>query len=248
MTRYSRVIIYVLFVLTLVSCSIFTSKRRHVINEEEVTWLNVPSEDKKSKRKDETKEETTKQRPKIEPFTVEESAHVALPAFKNLLSFTDLEIDMPELVDEFHYPADGHLTSDYGLRNGRMHTGVDIKANRGDDIFAAFDGVVRFAKYYGGYGNTVVIRHYSGLETVYAHATKLLVKVNQEVKAGDVIAKAGRTGRATGDHLHFEVRVVGQTIDPKLILDTDKRCMVDKNLYITMKSGKIVASHKAKSN
>ncbi len=244
MTKYSRVIIYALSVLILASCSIFTSKKRYVIDEEEVTWLNVPSEDKKSKRKDNTKEETTKQRPQIGPFTAEESAHVALPEFKNLLLFADSEIKLPELVDEFHYPADGHLTSDYGLRNGRMHTGVDIKANRGDDIYAAFDGVVRFAKYYGGYGNTVVIRHYNGLETVYSHATKLLVKVNQEVKAGDVIAKAGRTGRATGDHLHFEVRVVGQTIDPKLILDTDKRCMVNKNLYLTMRSGKIVASHK----
>ncbi len=266
MQRYTKAI-YTLSLLVLSSCSVFKSNteevsaiqvvvdqeipavttKNEILNPQSQDVVTIQPEEKREKIAKSTKVEIEEQRAQIGPFTAEESASVVLPEFKNHLLFTDFNIKLPELKGEFCYPADGHVTSPYGWRHGRMHTGVDIKAYRGDNIYATFDGVVRFAKYNGAYGNCIVIRHYNGLETMYAHATKLLVKVNQEVSAGDVIALAGRTGRATGDHLHFEVRVAGQCIDPKLILDTENKTIVDKNLYITMRSGRIFASNSEQS-
>lgn len=179
----------------------------------------------------------------IPRFTTEQSAHVVIAEFKDEAMFEDLFLSREELAQTFFYPRDGHITSDYGWRGSRMHSGVDIKAYLRDNIYAAFDGVVRVAMYNGAFGNCVVIRHYNGLETLYAHATKMLVKVNDKVKAGDVIALAGSTGRATGVHLHFEVRAAGQTIDPNLILDTEGRKFNDKNLYVSMRGGRIFGSN-----
>lgn len=153
----------------------------------------------------------------------------------------DMVVDLS--AEDSYYPADGHVTSKYGWRSRRMHAGIDLKAQKGDNLYAAFDGVVRLAKYYSSYGNCVIIRHYNGLETLYAHATKLLVEVNDVVKAGDVIALAGSTGRSTGSHLHFEVRVAGHYFNPDLILDTDNRKIKDANLYITMRNGRLFASN-----
>lgn len=103
-----------------------------------------------------------------------------------------------------------------------MHTGVDIKAVPNDTIRAAFSGVVRMSKPYSGYGNIIVIRHYNGMETAYAHNSRNLVTVNDVVKAGDPIALAGRTGRATTEHLHFEFRVANQALNPSLLLEHRK--------------------------
>lgn len=121
----------------------------------------------------------------------------------------------------FHAPASGgKVISPYGPRSGRMHTGTDYKQNYGDPIYAAWDGVVRMAKMgYYGYGGIVVVRHENGVETFYAHLSKICVRVNQKVKAGDVIGKAGRTGRATTEHLHFETRFLYQSFNPELIVD-----------------------------
>ncbi len=173
-------------------------------------------------------------------FDETQSKSVALSEYKNI-TFEDIELDLRE--ENSHYPADGYVTSPYGWRRSRMHAGTDIKVQVGDDIYAAFDGVVRLAKYYGAYGNCLVIRHYNGLETVYGHASKLLVKVNDVVKAGDVVALGGSTGRSTGSHLHFEVRVNGNHINPSFVIDTDKREMRDTTLYISMRNGKIFASN-----
>ena len=97
-----------------------------------------------------------------------------------------------------------------------MHTGIDIGADKGASIVAANKGTVIMAHYdkSGGYGNMVVIDHGDGITTLYAHASKLLVKVGDEVKAGQVIAKVGSTGLSTGNHLHFEIRVNGETKNP----------------------------------
>lgn len=114
------------------------------------------------------------------------------------------------------------VTSNYGYRPAfrRMHKGLDIKVYTGDTIVAAFDGKVRVVRYdAGGYGNFVVIRHHNGLETIYGHLSKQLVHVNDEVKAGDVIGLGGNTGRSFGSHLHFETRIAGEPIDPKLLFD-----------------------------
>ncbi len=122
------------------------------------------------------------------------------------------------------WPLPGHytITSSYGmrkhpiLRKYKMHTGIDIDGDTGNSIVAANKGTVIMSQYdtSGGYGNMVVVDHGGGITTVYAHCSKLLVKVGAKVKAGQVIAKVGSTGTATGSHLHFEVRKDGATQNP----------------------------------
>ncbi len=112
------------------------------------------------------------------------------------------------------------ITSNFGARWGRQHKGLDIKVYVGDTIRAAFSGKVRIVKYEAkGYGKYVVIRHYNGLETYYAHMSKQLVHEDQEVKAGDPIGLGGNTGRSTGSHLHFETRLCGVALNPALFFD-----------------------------
>lgn len=112
------------------------------------------------------------------------------------------------------------ITSNFGARWGRQHKGLDIKVYIGDTIRAAFDGKVRIVKYEGrGYGKYVVIRHQNGLETIYAHMSKQLVREDQEVRAGDPIGLGGNTGRSTGSHLHFETRLCGVALNPALMFD-----------------------------
>ncbi len=112
------------------------------------------------------------------------------------------------------------ITSNFGKRWGRMHKGLDIKVYIGDTIRAAFSGKVRIVDYEAsGYGNYVVIRHHNGLETIYGHMSKHLVKEDQNVKAGDPIGLGGNTGRSTGSHLHFETRLCGMALNPALMFD-----------------------------
>lgn len=112
------------------------------------------------------------------------------------------------------------ITSNFGARWGRQHKGLDIKVYTGDTIRAAFSGVVRMVKYEAaGYGKYIVIRHDNGLETIYGHLSKQIVKENQRVKSGDVIGLGGSTGRSTGSHLHFETRLCGVALNPALMFD-----------------------------
>ncbi|HOA55829.1 MAG TPA: peptidoglycan DD-metalloendopeptidase family protein [Clostridiales bacterium] len=118
-------------------------------------------------------------------------------------------------------PSSYRITSSFGmrkhpiLRKNKMHTGVDIGADKGASIVAANSGTVIMAHYdKNGYGNMVVIDHGGGITTLYVHASKLLVKVGDKVKSGQTIAKVGSTGLSTGNHLHFEVRVNGEPKDP----------------------------------
>ncbi|MGE4340520.1 MAG: M23 family metallopeptidase, partial [Pigmentiphaga sp.] len=103
-------------------------------------------------------------------------------------------------------------------RRRAFHEGIDFAAPRGTPIYAAAGGVVRTAKYLRGYGNTIEIDHGDRLTTRYAHASRLLVKSGQVIKRGQQVATVGSTGRSTGPHLHFEVRVDGQAADPRLYL------------------------------
>lgn len=112
-------------------------------------------------------------------------------------------------------PVSGVLTSRYGYRWGRTHTGIDIGAPTGTSIKAASSGTVTFAGWKGSLGNLVVISHGNGIQTYYGHCSKLLVSSGQKVSAGQVIAKVGSTGRSTGSHLHFEIRVNGASINPQ---------------------------------
>ncbi|MCK9218911.1 MAG: M23 family metallopeptidase [Bacteroidales bacterium] len=116
------------------------------------------------------------------------------------------------------------------------HKGLDIKLDRGDTVRAAFDGVIRYAKYNrGGFGNLIIIRHYNGLETYYAHLSKLNVKVNQVIKSGDLIALGGSTGRSRGPHLHFEIRYKDIPLDPLKIIDFDNKKLISSTFPITKK-------------
>jgi murein DD-endopeptidase MepM/ murein hydrolase activator NlpD len=118
----------------------------------------------------------------------------------------------------------GRITSDYGLRadpfhgETARHRGVDVGAPEGSPILAAADGVVRRAGSRGGYGNAVEIDHGDGTTTLYAHAAELLVREGDRVRRGQEIARVGATGRATGPHLHFEVRKDDRAVSPHLAL------------------------------
>ena len=114
------------------------------------------------------------------------------------------------------------------------HKGLDIKLNKGDTIRAAFDGVVRYAKYNrGGFGNLVILRHYNGLETYYGHLSKINVRVNEVVKSGDHIALGGSTGRSRGPHLHFEVRYKDIPLDPLRMVDYYNKKLISNTFPIT---------------
>lgn len=124
----------------------------------------------------------------------------------------------------FTPPIQGVITSLFGFRSGRNHNGIDIDLEVWDPVHAAFPGKVRVAKYYKGYGRVVVIRHFNGLETIYAHLHRFRVNPGDEVEAGDVVGLGGSSGHSTGSHLHFEIRFQGVPIPPADIIDfeTDK--------------------------
>ena len=123
-------------------------------------------------------------------------------------------------IGVFIKPYNGTITSGFGTRWGKLHRGIDIaKADcAGDPAVAAADGIVTVAEWHESYGNYVVIDHGDGIETYYAHFSEICVKVGQVVKAGDVVGKIGMTGHATGYHLHFEVRVNGENVNPLLFV------------------------------
>ncbi|MCM1370115.1 MAG: peptidoglycan DD-metalloendopeptidase family protein [Candidatus Amulumruptor caecigallinarius] len=143
---------------------------------------------------------------------------------KRVNPFKESDVPNSKVIDVtgYYIPHKGKMTSNYGYRAkfGRMHKGVDIGIRSNDTIYAAFDGKVRLTNYEAkGYGNYVILRHPNGLETVYGHLNKFLVKPDQVVRAGQPIALGGSTGRSTGPHLHFETRYMGYAINPNAIFD-----------------------------
>jgi hypothetical protein len=123
---------------------------------------------------------------------------------------------LPEL---FSFPCTGKVISRFGPRSGRMHTGTDIKMNKGDTIYAAFHGIVTRARYYYGYGNMVSIDHGNNIETSYSHLSLILVSPGENINMGQAVGLAGSTGRATTNHLHFEIRENKKPFDPELVFD-----------------------------
>ena len=128
----------------------------------------------------------------------------------------DLTLYDPRSNHFWSAPLDvGKLTSQFGYRWGRWHTGVDLDLETGDPVYAAFDGIARVVGWNGnGYGRYVLLRHYNGLETLYGHLSKQTVESGQLVKAGDQIGLGGNTGRSYGAHLHFETRYEGNPFAP----------------------------------
>jgi murein DD-endopeptidase MepM/ murein hydrolase activator NlpD len=126
------------------------------------------------------------------------------------------------------------VTSRYGWRRGRAHRAIDIDLITGDDVYSVLDGKVRYVGYHPGHGKTIVVRHYNGLETVYAHLSKYDVKVNTIVKKGELIGKGGNTGRSRGSHLHLEMRYKGIDINPEHIFNfKGKTTIRSKNIWVT---------------
>lgn len=115
-------------------------------------------------------------------------------------------------------PVSGTITSRYGVSSkirSSTHTGLDIAAKTGTPIQVVANGTVTFASRNGSYGNLVKVDHGNGVETWYAHASKIYVKVGQQVNAGDVVAAVGSTGNSTGPHLHLEIRINGEHVNPQ---------------------------------
>jgi murein DD-endopeptidase MepM/ murein hydrolase activator NlpD len=157
-------------------------------------------------------------------------------------------------VSSYCPPSVKHVTSNWGFRKWKFHYGIDLKVHRGDTVRCAFDGTVRITRRDRGYGYFVVVRHDNGLETLYAHLNKILVKSNQKLKAGEAVGMGGNTGRSTGYHLHLEFRYLGNPINPNDIVnfETHKvhkpvlvvnantfayKAEIDKIRYWTVKKG-----------
>ena len=146
-------------------------------------------------------------------------------------------LDLEKIEDKaWSYPLpDARVISPYG--GARRHSGVDLKTKPNDEIYAAFDGVVVASGPYYGYGNCIRIKHAYGLETLYSHQSKNMVKKGDKVKAGQVIGLTGRTGRATTEHLHFEVSFGGKRLDPAIIFDHSNHKLKAATLHLTKGKG-----------
>ena len=143
--------------------------------------------------------------------------HTVNPYGRRVVDMTDTVI-----IDftQYCHPNRNVVTSDFGFRRGwQFHYGIDTRLKTGDSICSSFDGMVRIVQRGRAYGNYIVIRHFNGLETVYGHLSKHLVKVNQVVRAGEIIGLGGSTGRSTGPHLHYEIRFLGQPLPPGDFID-----------------------------
>lgn len=138
----------------------------------------------------------------------------------------------------FRLPHPGYVTSRFGFRRYRFHYGTDIKVQVGDSIRSTWDGQVRIVGWDPrGYGHYVVIRHDNGLETVYGHLSQPLFDENERIFAGEVLGLGGNTGRSTGSHLHYEIRYLGNAINPELVIDLEKGVLRDTTEYIISKKG-----------
>ena len=156
---------------------------------------------------------------KIADYYAVWDSHTIDPYNINPLEFNEaIDIKLYDPSGNHYWSAplnEGKLTSNFGYRWGRWHTGADLDLETGTPIYATFDGIVRVVGWDGnGYGRYVLVRHYNGLETLYGHMSKQTVETGQLVKAGDQLGLGGTTGRSTGPHLHFETRYEGNPFSP----------------------------------
>ncbi len=144
-------------------------------------------------------------------------------------------ICLVDSISRFACPYKREVFSRFGIRHGRRHTGVDLPYPHGTPVVCAFDGRVRLAERHKGYGNLIIVRHENGLETFYAHLSKIEVNVGDWVHAGDRIGLGGSTGRSSGPHLHFETRYKGNAFDPQWIIDFENG-VLRKNAFVLRRS------------
>ncbi len=146
------------------------------------------------------------QRPVKETYSAEEK-----------IPEVDYQMSVQKKIDLF-LPVKGVVTSEFGIRNGRPHKGIDISASVGEPIYAALDGKVAYVGTQRGYGNVIILEHDNYVMTVYAHNESNLVRLGETVKKGQPIGTLGKTGSTSGPHLHFEYRVKGKAINPRNVL------------------------------
>lgn len=178
---------------------------------------------------------------KHNPFSQMEREHIRVATPGLFSRQKTIYLDYENYTDnDYSFPLpNGKVISRYGRGNG-AHSGIDIKSWANDTIFNCFDGVVRMAKNYSGYGLVIVVRHYNGLETVYSHNSKNFVTSGDSVKAGQAIALTGRTGRATTEHLHFETRINGQHFNPNIIFDFEQKKLRKEKIKCTVSGNNVV--------
>ena len=145
-------------------------------------------------------------------------------------------------------PWSARPTSHFGPRWRRWHYGLDLALPTGEPIYASFDGVVRISKLNRSYGNLVIIHHANGLETYYAHMSKRNVVAGQHVKSGDIIGLCGNTGRSRGSHLHFEIRYMGNALNPEHVVDCSTHDLINDELSLTPSSFRKVGNSKGRSS
>lgn len=151
------------------------------------------------------------------PSLVQPGQEIVIPGATQLL-IKDALVVNGQLQKAFDWPVRGRISSNFGMRWGRMHNGIDIAVVTGTPVKAAADGRVTFSGNNGDYGLLVIIDHGNGVETRYAHNSRLVASVGQQVKRGDIIAYSGNTGNSTGPHVHFEIRYRGTPVDPSKYL------------------------------
>ena len=215
---------------------------------------NKPGDDKKTKssKRDDTTRISISQEPISDLDETPDTALVLFPSH-DLYNSWDVNSAHPYNFNEsfvgdsavitlvqpedcnFVLPYRGQLTSLFGWRRYRPHYGTDIMLRTGEQVACAFDGMVRLAKYYSGYGNCVIVRHKNGLETVYAHLSKIMVESGQTVNSGDILGLGGNTGHSYGSHLHFEIRYLGQALDTQDFIDFEKG-ILKSNEFVIRKS------------
>lgn len=156
--------------------------------------------------------------------------------------YKDVDVEFPLQLKfkdtTYHSPIkkDKVITSRFGWRHGRAHKGIDIDLVTGDSLFAMFDGIVRMSRYSRGHGRTVVVRHYNGLETVYAHLSTYGVKENDSITRGQYVGKGGVSGNARGSHLHLVINYKGIPINPEYLFEFDEHNLIrSKELWVTRK-------------
>ena len=147
--------------------------------------------------------------------------------------FDQLNEDIRVPMAGFRLPHPGYVTSPYGMRRYRMHKGIDLKVQIGDSIRCAWDGQIRIVGWDPqGYGYYVVVRHDNGLETIYGHLSTPLVDEYQRIYAGEVLGLGGNTGRSTGSHLHWEIRYLGEAMNPAGFVDFTTGQLKNKEEYV----------------
>ena len=155
------------------------------------------------------------------------------------VSLVDMKDTVRIDVSRYYTPSHKHVTSNFGFRKWRHHNGIDLKVHKGDTVKCAFDGVVRITRYdRRGYGYYSVIRHNNGLETIYGHLAKFIAKQGDTLKAGDPVGMGGSTGRSTGYHLHFEIRYLGNPINPNDIIDFESHTAKNRVFTLTAENFK----------